>query len=77
MERMWMVRAEAGTLYDLFRERSAVTIGWTELAAKAKPGMTRQQLVEFYRSALDWRDMQEFVASSDSSGCMSKLELAA
>jgi predicted Mrr-cat superfamily restriction endonuclease len=22
MERMWMVRAEAGTLYDLFRERA-------------------------------------------------------
>jgi restriction system protein len=51
MERMWMVRAEGGTLYDLFRERSAVAIGWTELAAKAKPGMTRQQLIELYRKA--------------------------
>lgn len=51
MERMWMVRAKGGTLYDLFRERSAVAIGWTELAAKAKPGMTRQQLIELYRKA--------------------------
>lgn len=51
MERMWMVRAEGGTLYDLFRERNAVAIGWTELAAKAKPGMTRQQLIELYRKA--------------------------
>ena len=51
MERMWMVRAEGGTLYDLFRERNAVAIGWTELAAKAKPGMTRQQLIEIYRKA--------------------------
>ncbi len=51
MERMWMIRAEAGTLYDLFRERNAVAIGWTELAVKAKPGMTRQQLIELHRKA--------------------------
>jgi restriction system protein len=51
MERMWMVRAEGGTLYDLFRERNAVAIGRTELAAKANPGMTRQQLIELYRKA--------------------------
>jgi restriction system protein len=50
MERMWMVRAEGGTLYDLFRERGVASIGWTELAAQAKPGMTRQQLIEIYRT---------------------------
>jgi restriction system protein len=51
MERMWMVRAEGGTLYDLFRERGVAAVGWADLAAKAKPGMTRQQLVEIYRQA--------------------------
>lgn len=51
MERMWMVRAEGGTLYDLFRERGVAAVGWAELAAKARPGMTRQQLVEIYRQA--------------------------
>lgn len=51
MERMWMVRAEGGTLYDMFRERGVVAVGWTELAAKAKPGMSRQQLVEIYMQA--------------------------
>ena len=25
---MWMVRAERGVLYDLFREKSIVAIGW-------------------------------------------------
>jgi restriction system protein len=50
MERMWMVRAEGGTLYDLFRQRSSAAIGWTELAENAKPGMTRQQLIEIYRT---------------------------
>lgn len=49
MERMWMVRAEGGTLYDLFRDRGVAAVGWAELAAKAKPGMSRQQLIEIYR----------------------------
>ncbi len=51
MERMWMVRAEGGTLYDLFCERGVAAVGWSELAEKAKPGMTRQQLIDLYRQA--------------------------
>lgn len=51
MERMWMVRAEGGTLYDLFRERGVAAVGWAELAARAKLGMTRKELVEIYRQA--------------------------
>lgn len=48
---MWMVRAEGGALYDAFRERKVAAIGWTQLAAEAKAGMTRAQLTEIYRQA--------------------------
>lgn len=33
--RMWMVRGEGGSLYDAFRERNVVAIGWSQLAAHA------------------------------------------
>lgn len=50
MARMWMVRGEGGQLYDDFRERGVVAIGWNELAARARPGMTRRQLTELYKA---------------------------
>lgn len=49
MTSMWMVRGEAGTLYDEFREKSVAAIGWWQLAAIAAPGVSRQQLAELYR----------------------------
>ncbi|WP_408950555.1 restriction endonuclease [Lysobacter sp. Hz 25] len=50
MARMWMVRGEGGQLYDDFRERGVVAIGWNELAARARLGMTRRQLIELYKA---------------------------
>jgi len=48
---MWMVRGEAGSLYDAFREREVAAIGWSQLAAHAKPGVGRKQLIALYQSA--------------------------
>lgn len=50
MANMWMVRAEGGQLYDDFRERNVAAIGWTEMADKVKPGMSRKQLITLYAS---------------------------
>lgn len=51
MARMWMVRGEAGSLYDSFREREVAAIGWSRLSAHAKPGVGRKQLIALYQSA--------------------------
>lgn len=51
MTRMWMVRGEGGSLYDAFRDRQVVAIGWSELAVHAKPGIGRKQLIDLYRNA--------------------------
>ena len=51
MARMWMVRGEGGSLYDAFRERGVVAVGWHQLAAHAKPGVERKQLIALYQSA--------------------------
>lgn len=51
MARMWMVRGEGGRLYDAFRERGVAAVGWRHLAAHAKPGMSRKQLIALYQSA--------------------------
>jgi restriction system protein len=48
---MWMVRGEAGSLFDSFREREVAAIGWSQLAAHAKPGVERKQLISLYQSA--------------------------
>lgn len=51
MARMWMVRGEGGSLYEEFRERRIVALGWNSLAAHAKPGVSRKELLECYRRA--------------------------
>ena len=51
MARTWMVRGEGGSLYDAFRERGVAAVGWNQLAAHAKPGVERKQLIALYRSA--------------------------
>ncbi|WP_300620122.1 restriction endonuclease [Dokdonella sp.] len=51
MERMWMVRGEGGSLYEAFRERGVAAVGWSQLAAHARPGVGREQLIALYRSA--------------------------
>ena len=51
MARMWMVRGEGGSLYDAFREKGVAAVGWTHLAAHAKPGVGRKQLIALYQTA--------------------------
>lgn len=51
MERMWMVRGDGGSLYDAFRERGVAAVGWKQLAAHARPGVGRKQLIALYQSA--------------------------
>lgn len=48
MAKVWMVRGEGGRLYEDFRERGVAAIGWNQLAARAKPGMTRKELTGLY-----------------------------
>jgi len=48
MAKVWMVRGEGGRLYEDFRERGVAAIGWNQLAARAKPGMTRKELTSLY-----------------------------
>lgn len=48
MSKMWMIRADGGSLYEEFRERSVAAIGWTNLAPHAKVGMTRKELIDLY-----------------------------
>lgn len=45
-----MVRGEGGSLYDSFRDRNVVAIGWSKLAAHAKPSIGRKQLIALYQS---------------------------
>lgn len=49
MTRMWMVRGESGSLYDAFREREVVAVGWIQLAPPAKPGIRRKELIATYQ----------------------------
>lgn len=49
METMWMIRGDAGRLYDEFRDKSLVAIGWGQIAAKAKPGVSRQALTQAFQ----------------------------
>lgn len=51
MARMWMVRGEGGSLYEAFREQGVVAVGWIQLAAEAKPGIDRKQLIAIYQAA--------------------------
>ncbi|MCT2388057.1 restriction endonuclease [Erwinia pyrifoliae] len=46
--KVWMVRGDAGRLYDNFREENVVAIGWSQLAPYVKPGLSRDQLLAIY-----------------------------
>jgi restriction system protein len=48
MTKMWMIRADGGSLYEEFREKGVAAIGWAQIAPHAKVGMTRKELVELY-----------------------------
>jgi len=49
--RMWMVRGEAGRLYDAFRDNAVVAIGWAHLAEGVRLGMDRKALLSLYEKA--------------------------
>ncbi|AVF36998.1 restriction endonuclease [Rahnella sikkimica] len=49
--RMWMIRGDGGKLYDDFRDRQIVGIGWPQLAPLVKPGLSRAQLLALYQEA--------------------------
>ncbi|QLF95052.1 restriction endonuclease [Pseudomonas sp. ABC1] len=49
MAKMWMIRGESGRLYDDFRERGVAAIGWSQLAAVAKPNMSRKEITQLYQ----------------------------
>lgn len=51
MTQMWMVRSEGGSLYEAFREREVVAVGWNQLAPHAKAGVGRERLLSLYQSA--------------------------
>lgn len=38
--RMWMIRGDGGKLYDDFRDKQIVGIGWSPLAPLVKPGLS-------------------------------------
>lgn len=48
---MWMIRGDAGKLYDDFRDKQIVGIGWSQLAPQVKPGLSRAQLTALYQEA--------------------------
>ncbi|CAH3930822.1 Uncharacterised protein [Klebsiella pneumoniae] len=49
--RMWMIRGDGGKLYDDFRDKQIVGIGWSQLAPLVKPGLSRAQLLALYQEA--------------------------
>lgn len=51
MKNMWMIRGDAGRLYDDFREQKIAAIGWSQIAEQATPGVSRQALTHAYLAA--------------------------
>ncbi|MBJ9240202.1 restriction endonuclease [Citrobacter braakii] len=49
--KMWMIRGDGGKLYDDFRDKQIVGIGWSQLAPLVKPGLSRAQLLALYMKA--------------------------
>lgn len=49
MEKIWMIRSEGGSLYEIFKEHNAVAIGWQDLAKAAIQGADRVKLQALYQ----------------------------
>lgn len=47
--KMWMVRGDSGKLYDDFREKELVGLGWSQLAPLLKIGQSRKEILKLYR----------------------------
>ena len=64
MPTMWMVRGESGRLYDEFRERGVVAIGWNVIADQVQPGQSREQVADLYRAAEPGKTQGQIVAGA-------------
>lgn len=75
MPTMWMIRGDRGRLYDDFRERNLAAIGWAQLAAMAKPGVSRAALIQAYKEVQPGiKDGTAVSGASRSSGSPTKLK---
>lgn len=52
MRTMWMIRGDAGRLYDEFRDTQSVGIGFAELAGQLNAGVSRDELVAIYQARI-------------------------
>jgi restriction system protein len=65
MTSTWMVRSDGGKRYDDFLERGAVGIGFSEIAAAAKPGVGRKALAaKFTAARSEVKEQSAFTAAS-------------
>lgn len=48
MTKTWMIRGESGRLYDVFRDKSVVAIGWSEITGDVQSGMTKKEIAALY-----------------------------
>ncbi|HGN1707645.1 TPA: restriction endonuclease [Providencia rettgeri] len=48
-QKMWIVRGDSGKLYDDFREKELVGLGWSGLAPLLKIGQSRKEILKLYR----------------------------
>ena len=53
---MWMIRSDGGALYDLFKDKSVVAMGWASVG-NLSPFSSREALVEAI--ARQWPDWKE------------------
>lgn len=60
---MWMVRGERGEMYDLFREKGMVVLGWEQLA-DIKPGTSRREVIATYAEREPGRKHGNIVAGA-------------
>lgn len=64
MPDVWMIRGGSGRLYDDFRDRCAVGIGWEAIAPQIKPKMTRKQIIALYQASEPHRKPGSIVAGA-------------
>lgn len=64
MNRIWMVRSEGGSLYDLFKENNVVAIGWEQIAQAAVQGLSKKDLQKLYMEAEPYIKKGNAISSS-------------
>ena len=64
MNRIWMVRSEGGSLYDLFKENNVVAIGWKQIAQAAVQGLSKKDLQKLYMEAEPYIKKGNAISSS-------------